>query len=126
MELGQILGYIGTAVGAGGITQLVNWRWSKRKTAASVKADEIETMRKAMEDFYKPLVEQQNNRIHQLEGEVESLRKQLSAERDEHRRQIEALQRQIVEITKALGIRANNKVRDERTGRYAKKEEEGQ
>lgn len=126
MEIGEILGYIGTAVGAGGITQLVNWRWSKRKTAANVKADEIETMRKAMEDFYKPLVEQQNNRIHQLEGEVDALREQLSVERNEHRRQIEALQRQIVEITKALGIRANNKVRDDKTGRYVKKEEDGQ
>ena len=124
MEIGEILSYVGTAIGAGSLTQIVNWRYNRKKNAADVKSDEIENMRKAMEDFYKPLVDRQNQRIHQLESEVDTLREQLVAERNEHRRQIEALQRQIVEITKALGIKANNTVRDEKTGRYVKKEEE--
>ena len=123
MDFTEIIGYLGSAVGGGGLTALFNWRYNKKKNAADLKSDEIDNMRKAMEDFYKPLVEQQNNRIHQLEGEVNTLREQLTSERNEHRRQIEALQRQIVEITRVLGIKANNKIRDEKTGRYTKKED---
>lgn len=123
MDFGEIFSYVFTAVGAGGLTQIVNWRYNKKKNAAELKADEIENMRKAMEDFYKPLVEQQNHRIHQLEGEVNELRSQLSAERHDHQRQINDLQRQIVEITRALGIQANKRLRDPETGQFLKKDE---
>lgn len=111
MELGEILGYIGTAIGAGGITQFVNWRYNRKKNAEDVKSDEIENMRKAMADFYEPLVERQNARIQQLETEVGTLRKQLYDERFEHQKQIDGLQKQIIEITRALGIKANKTVR---------------
>ena len=120
MDFTEIIGYIGSAVGGGGLTALFNWRYNKKKNAADVKSDEIENMRKAMEDFYSPLVRKQNERISELEAEVKTLREERRQMELTYQKQIEALQRQIVEITRALGIKANNKVRDEKTGRYKK------
>ena len=112
MEIGEIITYVVTALGGGGAGWLVNWKWGRRKEAANVKADEIETMKKAMEDFYDPLLKKQNARIAELEGEVKTLRDQLAYERNEHQKQIADLQKQITEITRALGIRAVKQVRN--------------
>lgn len=112
MELGEIITYIGTAIGSGGLVQLANWKWGRRKEAASVKSDEIETMKKAMEDFYDPLVKKQNERIAELEDEVKTLRREKAEERAEHQKQIDSLQKQITELYKALGIRTVRQVRN--------------
>lgn len=112
MEIGEIITYIGTALGGGGLGWLVNWKWGRREKAASVKSDEIETMKKAMEDFYDPLVKKQNERIAELEGEVKALREKLSIERDEHQAQIIALQKQVAELYKALGLKVVKQVRN--------------
>lgn len=112
MEIGEIIAYIGTAIGGGGLGWIVNWKWGRRKEAANVKADEIETMKKAMEDFYDPLLKKQNARIAELEGEVKTLRDQLAYERTEHQRQIDSLQKQITDITRALGIKAARQIRN--------------
>ncbi len=112
MEIGEIITYIGTALGGGGLGWIVNWKWGRRKEAASVKADEIENMKKAMEDFYDPLVKKQNERIAELEGEVKALREKLSIERDEHQAQIIALQKQVAELYKALGLKVVKQVRN--------------
>ena len=112
MEIGEIITYIGTALGGGGLGWLVNWKWGRRKEAANVKADEIETMKKAMEDFYDPLLKKQNARIAELEGEVKTLRDQLAYERTEHQKQIDSLQKQITDITRALGIKAAKQIRN--------------
>jgi len=131
MEIGEIITYVVTALGGGGAGWLVNWKWGRRKEAASVKADEIETMKKAMEDFYDPLLKKQNTRIAELEGEVKTLRDQLAYERTEHQKQIEAqnaqiaaLQKQITEITRALGIKAARQVRNNKGQFTSGKEEE--
>ena len=112
MEIGEIITYIGTLLGGGGLGALINWKWGRRKEAASVKSDEIETMKKAMEDFYDPLLKKQNTRIAELEDEVKTLREQLAYERNEHQKQIADLQKQITDITRALGIKAVRQVRN--------------
>ena len=112
MEIGEIITYIGTALGGGGLGWLVNWKWGRREKAASVKSDEIETMKKAMEDFYDPLVKKQNERIAELEDEVKTLRREKAEERAEHQKQIDSLQRQITELYRALGIRTVRQVRN--------------
>ena len=112
MEIGEIITYVCTALGGGGLGWVVNWKWGRRKEAANVKADEIETMKKAMEDFYDPLLKKQNARIAELEGEVKTLRDQLAYERTEHQKQIDSLQKQITEITRALGIKAARQIRN--------------
>jgi len=124
MEIGEIITYIGTALGSGGLVQLANWKWGRRKEAASVKSDEIETMKKAMEDFYDPLLKKQNTRIAELEGEVKTLRDQLAYERTEHQKQIDALQKQITEITRALGIKAARQIRNGK-GQFTSEKAEG-
>jgi len=112
MEIGEIITYVGTLLGGGGLGWLVNWKWGRRKEAASVKADEIETMKKAMEDFYDPLLKKQNARIAELEGEVKTLREDRRKMEETYQKQIADLQRQITEITRALGIRAVRQVRN--------------
>ena len=124
MEIGEILTYVGTALGSGSLGALVNWRWGRRKEAASAKHDEIENMRKAMEEFYDPLVKKQNARIAELETEVKTLREQLSYERTEHQKQIDALQKQLTDITRALGIRANKQIRNGKGQFTSAKEDE--
>lgn len=123
MELNDIIGYVITAVGGGGAGWLVNWKWGRRKEAASAKSDEIDNMRKAMADFYDPLVERQNRRIAELEDEVKTLRDQLAYERNEHQRQIADLQKQITEITRALGIKAARQIRNNK-GQFTSQMEE--
>lgn len=122
MEIGEIITYIGTALGSGGLVQLANWKWGRRKEAASVKSDEIETMKKAMEDFYDPLLKKQNTRIAELEGEVKTLRDQLAYERTEHQKQIDALQKQITDIARAVGIQAAKQIRNSKGQFTARKE----
>lgn len=122
METGEIIGYVLTALGGGGVTQFFNWRLNKRKGTAEVKRDEIENIHRTVEDVYKPLIDQQNQRIRELESEVKQLREQLSAERTEHQQQIAAMQKQIVEINRALGLNARQAIRDSKTGQFISKD----
>lgn len=129
MDFSEISGYVLTALSAGGLTQLINWRINKRKGVAEAKTSEaearekeIENMRKAMEDFYAPLVAKQNDlikkqddRIAELEAEIQRLRNEKRAEDEAHARQITILQEQIVEISKALGIRAKSVITERKT-----------
>ena len=112
MDFGEFIPYIITALGGGSAGWLVNWKWGRRKEAANVKSDEIETMKKAMEDFYDPLVKKQNERIAELEDEVKTLRREKAEERAEHQKQIDSLQKQITELYRALGIRTVRQVRN--------------
>ena len=121
MELGEIFTYIGTAVGGGGLGWIVNWKWNRRKEVASVKADEIENLRKTMQDFYEPLVNRQNERISELEAEVKTLREQLNYERNEHQQQIQNLQKQIIEITRVLGVKNSRQIREAKPTKKAEK-----
>ncbi len=122
MELGEIIGYGLTALGGGGIASIFNWRINKRKANAEVKTDELENLRKTMQDFYDPLVKKQNERISELESEVKTLRQERRDMELAYQKQIQVLQKQIVEITKALGIKTSERARDEKTGRYVKDE----
>lgn len=106
MEISEIVSYVVTALGAGGVTQFANWRISRRKASAEVKSDEIDNMRKAMQDFYEPLVERQNKRIGELEEEVRNLRQERQAMQDDYQRQLAAMQQQISELYRALGMKA--------------------
>ena len=86
MELGEIMNLAISALGGGGIVSLVNWRLHKRKEAAEVKQDEIEVIRKTIDDVYKPTIESLKGEVTELRDEVGHLRtdiKRLRAERDE-------------------------------------------
>ena len=108
-----------TFIAGGGIFTIVTLRVQKNKRKAEVKASDIDNMRKAMEDFYAPLLKaqddriaSQNVRIKELEGEVKTLREEKNAQELQYQRQIADLQKQITDITRALGIKAAKQLRN--------------
>lgn len=123
MDFGEIMTYVGTAIGAGGLTQVVNWRINRKKAKEEVKSDEIENIRKSI-DVYQTIISDQNKRITELTQEVNTLREQLRIERNEHQKQIDSLQKQIIEITRVLGMQNRQRIRDERSGRFVPKKAE--
>jgi len=131
MELSEIWGYIITALGGGGITQLVNWRINKKKGNVEIKQSEIEVIAETVRSVYEPIIKQQNDRIEELnkefkqfrqekEEELRQIRKEKQEMQADYERRIKALQDQIVTISRSLGIRANNQIRDANTGRFKK------
>jgi len=129
MDLESIFGYVLSAITGGGVMKLITWRSTKKKAAVEVKMDEIQLIHNTIEQVYQPIInqqnktiEQQNNRIHELETEVRELRTELVSERKEHQKDIDLMNRRILAITNALGLKANDRLRDE-NGRYKKSEE---
>lgn len=116
------MGYVATAAGAGGVTQLLNWKFSRKKAAAEIKSDEIDNIKKTVE-VYQTIISDQNKRINELTAEVQELRDERRRMEQTYQKQIADLQKQIVEITKVLGIQSNRRIRDERTGRYVPKKD---
>lgn len=123
MAWGEIVGYVGTAIGAGGLTQIVNWRLNRSKAREEVKSDEIDNIKKSVE-VYQTIIADQSKRITELTEEVNGLREQLRNERGEYQRQIDSLQKQIIEITRVLGMQNRQRIRDERSGRFVPKKAE--
>lgn len=116
-------------VAGGGLLTIVTLRVQRNKLKAEVKASDIDNMRKAMEDFYKPLlhnqderIASQNVRIKELEDEVKVLRDEKHQMELAYQRQIADLQKQITEITRALGIKAAKQLRNSR-GQYTSEKE---
>lgn len=119
MDWITLISSILTFIAGGGIFTLVTLRVQKNKLKAEVKASDIDNMRKAMEDFYSPLLKaqddriaSQNVRIKELEGEVKTLREEKNAQELQYQRQIADLQKQITDITRALGIKAAKQLRN--------------
>ena len=123
MEFGEILGYVASAIGGGGLMQIINLRSSKKKADVEVKVDEIKAIHDTVEMVYQPIIAQQNTRIQELEKEVSALRTQLIQERSDHQKEMDLMNKRILEITRALGMRANNQIRDSK-GRFKKSEDE--
>lgn len=123
MDWTTIITSIITFVAGGGIFTLVTIGVQKKKLKVEVKSDEIENMKKAMESFYDPLIQRQNTRISELETEVKTLREEKHQLEISYQRQIADLQKQITDITRALGIKANKQLRNGRGQFTAEKEE---
>ena len=129
MDLETILGYAISAIGGGGVVKLITLRSTKKKAAVEVKMDEIQLIHNTIEQVYQPIITQQNktiegqnNRIQELESEIRDLRTQLTNERKEHQKDIDMMNKRILMITNALGLKANDRLRDE-NGRYKKNDE---
>jgi len=118
-HLDTILGVLG----GGLITQIANWGINKKKGKNEVKAMEIDNIKEIVDSVYQPLIEQQNRRIKELELEVKELREERTRVNDEHQKEIAKLQKQILDITRALGLKATNHVRNSK-GQFTKQTEE--
>ena len=104
--IGEIIGYIVTFIAGGGLMTILTARFKRKKAAVEVKADEIKAMHDSIEMVYKPLINQQRDRIQELEAEVKSLREQLKQEREDRQKEINVMNNQILQITSALGMKA--------------------
>lgn len=122
MEFNEIFGYILSAIGGGGLMKIINIRSEKKKAAVEVKLDEIQAIHNTIEMVYQPIIDQQNKRIQELESEVRELRTQLTSERKEHQKDIDLMNKRILAITNALGLKADTRLRDD-NGRYKKNEQ---
>jgi len=122
MTLETILTGIGTFIAGGGLMTVITAKSNKKKGEVAVKVDEISALHDIIEKVYEPTIKFQKNRIEELESEVKSLKVQLSAERSDRQREMEMMNRRILAITNALGIKAAEQLRDEK-GRYKKKED---
>ncbi len=112
------------ALGGGVLTQIANWGINRKKGKEEGKGMEIENIKRVVDEVYKPLIEQQNGRIKELETEVRTLREERARERDSYQKQIATLQKQIVDITRALGLKANEQLRNAKGQFIAKQEEQ--
>jgi chromosome segregation ATPase len=89
----------------------------------SANVNEIDNIKKSVE-VYQTIIADQSKRITELTEEVNGLREQLRNERGEYQRQIDSLQKQIIEITRVLGMQNRQRIRDERSGRFVPKKAE--
>ena len=122
MEIQDILINIGTFIAGGGLMTIINAKTNKKKGEIEVKVDEISALHDIIEKVYEPTIKFQKERITELESEVRTLKEQLATERADRQREMELMNKRILAITNALGIKAAERLRDER-GRYVKKNE---
>ena len=113
--------------GTGGIVYAIVMRiLDRKKYRASVKSDEIENMKKAMESVYQPLIADQNrliaaqsDKINELKREIETLREDKYRESEKHREELARLREELTEIKRELETKANIQPRNTK-GQYTK------
>lgn len=114
MDWQGIIPEILTFIAGGGIVGICTIPARKKKADVEVKVDEIKALHDTIEMVYQPTINHLNNRVEQLEGEVKNLRSQLASERADHQNEINLMNQQILSITKALGIKATTKIRQDK------------
>jgi len=119
METGEIIGYVATALGAGGFTQILNWRNNRKKGKEEGKGMEIENIKKVVDTVYTPLIDQLNKRVSNLTTENDQLRERLATQE----KQIHGLQDQVYGLYKLLGKDVTKQVRNAK-GQFAKMDED--
>lgn len=100
----RIAELLGVAISASWITRFLTIRSRVRqenanadKAETSVKADQIENLEATIKKVYDPIIERMTDRMKEMEGEMEGLRKEnatLKAENRELRTEIETLRSQ--------------------------------
>lgn len=132
MDFGEIMTYAATALGGGGIAGLLNWRWNKRKAVAETKQDEVEVVRKIIDEILQPTIERQKQELAEVRAENKTLRenydtllekydtlsaqvKECADSRDDCHKMLAALKEEMSRLQRS---------RDKR-GRYAKEARNG-
>ena len=130
MDLIQIAELVGAAVGGGWISHLLSVRSKVRqekagadKAETEVKADQIENIRKTMDDVYKPIIDDLKRQVSELRDEVREVREEnerLKDENDQLRDAIREIDPNIVPSRRS--VNAQRQARGA-NGQFAKKEE---
>lgn len=122
MELGEIISYVLTALGGGGLSGFIFWRLNRRQKEAEVKNQEIENINDIVEKVYKPMIDTLNERVTALDAEVRSLREERRVAAERHEEEIaaikkdcaeksEAMRKQILELSVELAKKADRQAR---------------
>lgn len=122
MEFGEIISYVLTALGGGGLSGFIFWRLNKRQKEAEVKNQEIENINDIVEKVYKPMIDTLNERVTALDAEVRSLREERRVAAERHEAEIsaikkdcaeksEAMRKQILELSVELAKKADRQAR---------------
>lgn len=130
MDLIQIAELVGASVGGGWISHLFSVRSKVRqekagadKAETEVKADQIENIRKTMDDVYKPIIDDLKRQVSELRDEVREVREEnerLKDENDQLRDAIREIDPNIVPSRRS--VNAQRQARGA-NGQFAKKEE---
>lgn len=122
MEFGEIISYVLTALGGGGLSGFIFWRLNKRQKEAEVKNQEIENINDIVEKVYKPMIDTLNERVTALDAEVKSLREERRVAAERHEAEISAIKkdcaeksdlmkRQILELSAELAKKQDKQAR---------------
>ena len=91
MDIIQIAELVGAAVGGGWISHLFSVRSKVRqekagadKAETEVKADQIENIRKTMDEVYKPIIDDLKRQVAELRDEVRDVREENERLKDEN------------------------------------------
>lgn len=122
MDIGEIIGYISTAIGGGLFMQIIHWRTDKKKASVEIQASEIQLISETVRTVYEPIIEQQNRRIQQLDDEVQMLREEKRNMQKDYQEQIAKLEKRMLELSKAVGLKATARARAS-NGQFIKAEE---
>ena len=130
MDLIQIAELVGAAVGGGWISHLFSVRSKVRqekagadKAETEVKADQIENIRKTMDDVYKPIIDDLKRQVSELRNEVREVREEnerLKDENDQLRDAIREIDPNIVPSRRSVNAQRQTRGAN---GQFAKKEE---
>lgn len=122
MDIGDIIGYVITAITSGGLVGVANWRINRRKAKAEAKqqeaeakATEIENIKNTVQQVYQPIIEDLKGRLAEVENEIREVR----AENIQLKRENVALRNELEEIRENATWRNTHRGKD---GKYAKKE----
>jgi len=117
-------------VGGGWISHLFSVRSKVRqekagadKAETEVKADQIENIRKTMDDVYKPIIDDLKRQVSELRDEVREVREEnerLKDENDQLRDAIREIQPDLVPSKRSVNARRQER---DSNGQFAKKEE---
>ena len=130
MDIETIITAVVSALGGGGIGSFIGWRAKKRqedagasKAEAEAKADQIENIRKTMDDVYKPIIDDLKRQVSELRDEVREVRQEnerLKDENDQLRDAIREIQPDLVPSKRSVNAQRQTRGSN---GQFAKKEE---
>lgn len=107
MEVSELLGYVFTFVGGGGLAGLINWRINKRKANAEAKQSEVTVMAQAIREVYEPLVERQQKEIDEANGRIRDLEGQIEELKTERQTMQRDFEKRIQDLTKLIQATSN-------------------
>ena len=75
---------VSAAIGAGGVGSILWWRLDKRKKTADVKQDEVEVVRKIIDEIMQPTIERQKQELAEMNAKYDTLQEKYDVLQDKY------------------------------------------